>query len=88
MRTISVDVNVMNQMKNTIEFFSDRLCFVDEAFQNAQRSGAKNLRVQVETDHIVVEDDGCGCDMPVFFCDDGSIYCDELVGAFVCPGGV
>lgn len=58
---VEVKINIINQLKLFRQStFKDKLCFLDEDIQNAQRAKAKNFKVTVlENDNkIIIENDG------------------------------
>lgn len=65
MSKLEVKVDVVGQLKLfKSSTFTDPYSFVDEAFQNSARAKAKNVRVTVEKDRVVFEDDGIGLSDP------------------------
>jgi len=62
---LEVKVNVINEMaKMRTTAYGDRLAWLEELVQNAQRAKAKNVSVELKNDVIVFEDDGIGCINP------------------------
>lgn len=75
---MEVKVNVINEMKKLRNStYSDRLSWVDELIQNAQRSKASHIKVTVEYDKVVVQDNGVGCTDPQVLFDKSSSGWDE-----------
>lgn len=80
-KPINLQVNIEQQFnllrKST---FKDPLCFIDENIQNAQRSGAKNISVDVLYDTIVFVNDGTSLhDHSVLFHMGESSWSEEIV---------
>lgn len=58
---VELKVNVINQLRLLRQStFKDKLCFLDEDFQNAQRAKAKNVKVYTSWDDedVIIENDG------------------------------
>ncbi|HDK7194945.1 TPA: hypothetical protein PTV74_003253 [Clostridium botulinum] len=61
MNKVELKVNVINQLKLLRQStFKDKLCFLDEDIQNAQRAKAKNVYIteKYNEDKIIIENDG------------------------------
>lgn len=59
---LEIKVDVIGQMRNTVKTFADRLCFVDELVQNAQRAGASRVDFRFGETSLRYQDNGPGCD--------------------------
>lgn len=58
-QNLELKINALNQLallKNST--FKDKLCFLDEDIQNAQRAKAKTFKVCFEEQNIIIENDG------------------------------
>lgn len=64
-QNLELKINALNQLallKNST--FKDKLCFLDEDIQNAQRAKAKTFKVCFEEQNIIIENDGDILDDP------------------------
>jgi len=65
MNNLEIRVNVVGQIKLfRSSMFPEKLPFIEEAFQNAQRAKATLVEVWVKDDEIVIMDDGIGLNNP------------------------
>jgi len=79
---MEVKVNVLNEMKKLRHStYADRLTWVDELVQNAQRAKATHIKVTVEYDRVIIEDNGVGCSDPQVLFDKSSSGWDESVAS-------
>lgn len=65
MAGVQVKVNVINEMKKLkTTAYADRLAWVEELIQNAQRSGATEISVSLDGNKVWMSDNGTGCTDP------------------------
>ena len=65
MKNVEIKVNVINEMKKlrTVTY-GDRLAWIEELIQNAQRAGARRVDIKIKMDKVVFNDNGKGCSDP------------------------
>jgi len=61
---MEIKIDLRRHIKNMREQFQDRLRWVSEFIQNAQRSGASKITFDLSPSSVSVWDDGCGCPDP------------------------
>lgn len=61
---MKIEIDLLSHLKNMRQQFQSKDRWISEFVQNAQRSGATELRVAISKDVIIVSDNGCGCRNP------------------------
>lgn len=63
---MNITSNVMGKLEKIKNgsSFSDPLVVITEIMQNSQRAKAKELKIYLEGDTLIFEDNGCGCKKP------------------------